>query len=116
MKSIIFFSYSRDDSDFALKLGTDLRAAGISIWLDQLDIKPGERWDVAIGKGLAACSWILVILSPASVASTNVMDEVSYALDENKPVIPVLHEACEIPFRLRRVQYTDFRDDYQGAL
>jgi hypothetical protein len=43
------------------------------------------------------------------------MDEVSYALEENKPVIPVLHGDCEIPFRLRRVQYTDFRADYQAA-
>ena len=114
MKSI-FFSYSRHDSDFALKLGKDLRAAGIGIWLDQLDIEPGERWDVAVEHGLAESSRMLVILSPASVASTNVMDEVSYALEENKPVIPVLHGDCEIPFRLRRVQYTDFRTDYQAA-
>src|SRR5215207_2642329 len=114
MQSIIFFSYSRHDSDFA-KLGKDLRTAGISIWLDQLDIEPGERWDVAIEQGLAACSRILVILSPASVASNNVMDEVSYALEEGKPVIPVLHGECDIPFRLRRVQYTDFRADYQVA-
>jgi len=33
-----FFSYSRADSEFVLKLATDLRNAGIDIWLDQLDI------------------------------------------------------------------------------
>ena len=116
MKPIVFFSYSRQDSEFALKVGKDLRAAGISIWLDQLDIKPGERWDVTVGKALAECSRILVVLSPASVESTNVMDEVSYALEERRVVIPVLHRDCEIPFRLRRLQHTDFRTDYQTAL
>jgi WD40 repeat protein len=55
---------------------------------------------------------MLVILSPASVNSTNVMDEVSFALEEKKTVIPVLHKDCTIPFRLRRVQYVDFRQDY----
>jgi hypothetical protein len=116
MTPMIFFSYSRQDSEFALKLGTDLRASGTTIWLDQLDIEPGERWDVAIQKALTECGRILVILSPDSVQSTNVMDEVSYALEENKVVIPVFHRDCEIPFRLRRLQHTDFRGDYQTAL
>ena len=55
---------------------------------------------------------MIVVLSPKSVASNNVMDEVSYALEENKLVIPVLHKDCNIPFRLRRVQRIDFTADY----
>jgi hypothetical protein len=39
-----FFSYSRDDSEFALRLAADLKAAGANVWLDQLDIAPGQRW------------------------------------------------------------------------
>ena len=31
-----FFSYSRDDSEFVLKLAKDLRAASVNVWLDQL--------------------------------------------------------------------------------
>lgn len=112
----VFFSYSRQDSEFALRLGKDLRAAGMNIWLDQLDIAPGERWDAAIETALSRCSNILVILSPGSVESTNVMDEVSYALEEQKRVIPILLRDCEIPFRLRRLQHTDFRTDYDPAL
>ena len=42
--SKVFISYSRTDSDFAIKLGKDLKARGINIWLDKLDIKPGEIW------------------------------------------------------------------------
>lgn len=54
----------------------------------------------------------MVILSPDSVRSNNVLDEISYALESGKRVIPVLYQPCEIPFRLRRVQYVNLTDDY----
>ncbi len=111
-----FFSYCREDSDFALRLAGDLKAAGASVWLDQLDIIPGQRWDRAVEDALAICPRMLVILSPISVDSTNVMDEVSFALEEKKTVIPVIYRDCAIPFRLRRVQYVDFRQDYARGL
>jgi hypothetical protein len=111
-----FFSYCREDSDFALRLAGDLKAAGASVWLDQMDIIPGQRWDRAVEDALTNCPRMLVILSPTSVNSTNVMDEVSFALEEKKTVIPVVYKDCLIPFRLRRVQYVDFRKDYAGGL
>ncbi len=111
-----FFSYSRHDSEFVLKLAKDLRAAGAGVWLDQLDITPGQRWDSSIEKALAECPHLLVVLSPSSVESTNVMDEVSFALEESKLVIPVLYRDCKIPFRLRRLQYIDARVEYEKGL
>mgnify|MGYP005840935151 CR=1 FL=1 len=114
--SAVFVSYAREDSDFALRLGQDLRAAGAQIWLDQLDIPAGARWDEAVQEALARCPSLLVILSPDSAASDNVMDEVSFALEEGKLVVPVIGRPCEIPFRLRRLQYIDFTRDYDAAL
>ena len=111
-----FFSYARDDSDFVLKLAKDLRAGGASLWLDQLDIKPGQRWDSAVEEALQRAKGMILILSPDSVASNNVMDEVSYALEEGKLVVPVFDRECNIPFRLRRVQYINFTTDYSQGL
>ncbi len=99
-----FFSYSREDSEFVLKLAKHLKVAGAAAWLDQLDIRPGQRWDSAVEEALANCANMLLIPSPSSVASSNVMDEVSFALDEKKLIIPVLYRACKLPLRLRRVQ------------
>lgn len=104
----IFFSYSRKDSDFALELGKKLREVGANIWLDQLDISPGTNWDNSIQKALENSDTLLVILSKTSVISKNVNDEYSYALEEGKRVVPVLLEDCDIPFRLKRLQYADF--------
>ena len=113
---VAFFSYSREDSAFVLRLAGDLKRAGASVWLDQLDIVPGQRWDNAIEEALAACPRMMVVLSPAAIHSTNVMDEVSFALEEGKTVIPIMHVHCAIPFRLRRVQYIDFRSDYNHGV
>ena len=113
---VAFFSYSRDDSEFALRLAADLRAAGANVWIDQLDIGPGQRWDRSVQEALENCPTILIILSPASVKSDNVLDEVSFALDKQKSLIPILHRDCDIPFRVRRFQHLDFRTDYDRML
>jgi len=107
-----FVSYSRADADFVLRLSQDLRAAGASIWLDKLDIHPGEEWDESIERGLSECGRMLVVLSPHSVASENVLDEIGSALSRKKTIIPVLYRDCEVPYRLNRIQYIDFRTDY----
>ena len=106
-KDTIFISYSRDDKEFVKNLAQRLRNAGADIWLDEFDIKIGENWDIAIQTALKESEKFLIVLSKTSVASNNVMDEVGFALSENKKVVPVLMEECDIPFRLQRRQFAD---------
>lgn len=110
-----FFSYSRTDTDFVFKLVNDLREAGADIWIDQVDLKKGY-WDSAIETALNSCSQLIIVLSPNSVSSPNVMDEVSYAIENKKTVIPVLLEDCNVPFRLSRFQRIDFTTDYAHGM
>ena len=111
-----FLSYAREDAEFVLRLAKDLRVGGAGVWVDQLDIAPGQRWDRAVEDALAKCLELVVILSPSAVESTNVMDEVSLALEDGKMVVPVLHSQCKVPFRLRRLQYVDLSLDYKAGL
>jgi len=110
-----FFSYSHVDTDFTVRLTGDLKAAGAMVWLDK-DIAPGDRWDMTVQDALKNCQHLLVILSPDSVNSPNVLDEVAFGLESKKTVIPILYRECEIPFRLGRVQWIDFRTDYAHGL
>jgi hypothetical protein len=64
------------------------------------------------GSGSDQGARILVILSPVSVVSDSVRDEVSFALNRQKRVIPVLYRDCDVPFRLARLQHIDFRTNY----
>ena len=111
-----FLSYSRADQDFALRFATDLRAREVSIWIDQLDIRPSEHWDRAIERAVRDCCGLVVILSPRSVESDNVADEISYAIDRGKPVLPVMIERCSMPLRITRMQMIDATGDYDRAL
>src|SRR4030095_11774179 len=112
----IFFSYSRNDSVFALKLAKDLKQAGADVWIDQINIPAGDHWDSTIEKALDSSICVLLILSPSSIASANVMDEVSYALDSGTQLVPVVLADCPPPLRLRRLQRIDFITDYEAGL
>jgi hypothetical protein len=105
---LTFISYSRGDKEFALALARELRSSGFFIWLDQLDIPTGARWDDEVEKALMESEIFMVILTPKSIASNNVKDEIGFAIDSNKRILPVLLENATVPFRLRRFQYVDF--------
>ena len=61
-----FICYSRDNSDFVVRLARDLKAAGFDVWLDQLDIPKGARWDDAIEEAVERSSTFMIVLSPES--------------------------------------------------
>lgn len=110
-----FVSYARSDAAFVLKLAQQLRAQGCTVWVDQLDIPKGARWDEAVEAALRASACLMVVLSPASVKSQNVLDEVAFALDEQRLVLPILLQPVAVPFRLKRLQYIDFTGEYDAA-
>lgn len=103
-----FICYARDDADFVLGLASDLKAAGVNIWLDQWDIPSGADWDFELDKALYDCRHFLIVLSPEAVNSEEVRAELRIALNERKRIVPVLYKACRIPRRLTLIQYTDF--------
>jgi len=96
---------------------TALEEPGTEIWLDVDDIPPGMKWSSAIQEGLDSADVMLVIVSPDSMASSNVEDEWQYALDRGVPVIPVLLEPADVHFQLNRLQYIDFYEhDFDDVL
>ena len=88
----IFFSYARDNSEFVIELAKRLKADGKNVWLDQIDIPAGSRWDLEIQRALEKANVLLIVLTPTSAISNNVMDEVSFAIEENKKIVPELVE------------------------
>lgn len=72
-------------------------------------ISPGERWDSSIQTALNRCQYSVAILSPRSVTSDNVLDEINHAVSQGKRVVPVLIEDCEIPHLMARRRVVDCR-------
>ncbi len=110
-----FVSYARADEAFALRLAGDLRAHKVAVWVDQVNIRPSEPWDRAIERTIRACRCMVAIISPRAIASENVADEISLALDSGKTVVPLLIEQCDLPLRLTRTHLIDATSGYDRA-
>jgi hypothetical protein len=113
----VFISYARKDAaDFARKLHDYLETEGIPAWLDVVDIAAGSEWNTAIDRAIESAHVVLVILTPAATESQQVMSEWNYALDKKITVLPLVHKECEIPRRLRVINYIDFaRQDHKTS-
>ena len=108
-----FLSYSRSDAEVAKNIVDGLEARGVGPFLDTKHISPGARWDQAIQTQLRDCKGIIVLLSKSAVVSENVLDEVGFALDHHKMVVPVVLEDCEVPLRLRRFEWLRLHDSLE---
>lgn len=111
-----FVSYSREDSQFVLPFIKQLKILGAELWLDQVDIEAGKHWDKAIEEALSNCGGMIVILSPSSANSDNVLDEVAFAIERQIVIIPVIIKDTKIPFRLKRYEHIDFSQQYSDSL
>lgn len=115
----IFLSYSREDLTFARRLRDDLVNAGFNIWMDKTHIPGGHHWDDTIEEALSKTEVLVVLISPDSVKSQNVRDEMDYALDEEHliPIVPVMYKDVKLPLRWRRLQYIDLHENnYRNKL
>jgi hypothetical protein len=113
----LFISYSRADEAFARQLARSLSDLGADIWIDVEAIPAGVKWSRAIQQGLDICDALCVIISPDSMASTNVEDEWQYYLEQQKPVVPIFHRPAKVHFQLSRIQYVNFHSQpYELAL
>jgi len=117
----LFMSYSHSDAEFASRLATDLLQARFSVWLDTWEIAVGESIAARVGEAIAACDYLVAILSTASVASAWVREELDAAhvvgIESGGTVIlPALLEDCAVPAMLRAKKYADFRRSYKRGL
>ncbi len=105
---MIFISHSHTDDAFVDMLSARLHEHGYITWVDHMDIPGGQHWDDVVEQQLNAADLLLLVLTPAAIASQEVKAEWSYFRDKKKAIVPVLLAACEPPLRLRMLQFIDF--------
>jgi adenylate cyclase len=102
MASDIFISYSSRDREHAEQLTELLGSAGLSVWIDKSGIEAAESWSESIVDAIDSCKAFIVMLSPASILSNNVVKEVSLASEKRKKILPLDLEPVELP---KNMQY-----------
>jgi hypothetical protein len=107
-----FISYSHRDSPHAEWLAQWLGAQGARIWIDLWEIGVGDSIVERINEGIAASDYLLALLSPNSVASRWVKEEINAALvttieQRGAKLLPVLLEECSLPPLIATRRYAD---------
>lgn len=112
----VFISHSHADKPFARRLSIDLAALGAQVWLDEAEMRIGDSLFDKIQQAIDSVDFLAVVLSPASVKSAWVNEEVKQAMSAQlagaKPkVLPLLLHEVVLPGFLREKLYGDFREE-----
>ena len=105
----VFISYSRRDLVFVEQLAVDLKAASLDVWYDLSGLEGGARWRIEIEKAIRASQFVLVVLSPDSVASEWVEEEILFARNLKRNIIPLFYRQCDLPLGYHTRHYIDIR-------
>ncbi len=84
----VFISYARLDSERVLAEIRRFNEAGFNVWYDE-GIAPGGEWSDEIAAALLNCSVFVVFLTPTSAPRENVLNEIDFALNEQKPFLAI---------------------------
>ena len=97
----IFISYSSKDKEKVDQLTELLVSAGLSVWIDQSGIDVATSWSGEIVDAIEGCKAFVVLLSPNSIKSVNVIKEVALAAEQKKKILPLDLEPVELPRDLK---------------
>ncbi len=113
----VFISYSSKDRPIVKRLMEDLKQAGVEVWFDHEQLKPGTRnWTAAVRRGIEQATDVIYAASPDAANSVYVGHELAIARDEGNEdhIVPfwVRGEKWSrcVPFGYYYAQYIDGRD------
>jgi hypothetical protein len=120
----IFLAHATEDKDEVRELHSRLKAVGLDPWLDEIDLTPGQNWQIEIPKAIRKSEAFIACLSTRSVLKQGyVQKEFRLALNSyaEKPpgtayLIPLRFDACDVPdlaipdlgVNLRHIQWLDY--------
>lgn len=112
-----FLSHNTRDKPAVRALAADLRARGLTVWLDEEQLRPGMPWQPLLESGIRASRSVAVLVGADGLGpweQQEVHAALSLAVQDGRPVIPVLlpdaPAAPELPLFLHQRVWVDLRD------
>ena len=87
-KPYLFISYSHKDTKMVFSVIRHLQEHGFRVWFDN-GIEAGSEWPEYIASHLMGCSCVLTFISKNFVHSPNCRRELTFAQNENKPMLNI---------------------------
>jgi WD40 repeat protein len=110
----VFVSYSRRDAGFVRRMVDSISGGGREVWLDTEGIQDGEVFPEAIKRAIEQSDTFLFVITPSAVNSAYCENEVEYARQMQKRILPVLREPvpdAELPPEIRDRNWIPFTED-----
>jgi hypothetical protein len=92
----VFVSYAHKDGHLVYPEIKALHDFGVRIWFDG-GIDPGNEWPEDIAQALLKAQMFLVFITPSSVKSKNVCNEINFAINKNKSFLAVHLQETQLP-------------------
>ena len=117
----VFLSHSSLDDGIVKTIAEELGRRRIEVWYDDWEIKVGDSIVERVFDGLGASDTLIVVLSPNSVRSRWVREELNTMMmrklsEHGIRILPVLISDCEVPLPLLQLRYADFRRDFAKGI
>lgn len=106
----VFVSYSTQDAKIISTIVKLLRAVRDYVFYAPDSIKAGSVWTREISRSIRASEIVFVFWCVHSAASREVEAEYKYAIEQGRPVVPVILDETPLPDVLSQYQGIDFRD------
>jgi hypothetical protein len=111
----VFLCHASDDKSAVRAIHEKLRVHGIDTWLDEINLLPGQDWDLEIRRAVQQSRAVIVFLSSTSISKAGYLQkEIRCVLDvaAEQPegrifVIPARLQECVVPNSFRRLQYVN---------
>jgi hypothetical protein len=116
--ALAFISYSRAQFYWAESIAFALRQKGVRVWFDTQHLLSGTDWEKGIQQGLQSSSELILIASPAALASDYVKQEWRTASAAGKRILVLLVETVDLPPELNdpEISLIDCRADFDRGV
>jgi hypothetical protein len=105
----LFVSYSRKDSHLVDGLVKVLRLTGRTVFVDNDSIEAGSIWEDTLRHAVSKAEQIVLFWCCHSSGSKWVAAEIAQAIDEKKPIVPLLLCDEPVPKPVAKYQWIDLQ-------
>ena len=100
MEKDIFISYSRKDTAVADRICKALDSAGITYFIDRQGIAGGMEFPELLAQAIVDCKIFLFIASSNSYASDYTRNEITFAFNRKRKMLPYIIDGSTLPLAL----------------
>ena len=92
----VFISHTARDTEWARSFARALKERGVSVWLDEFDVQPGESLREALESGLRNSDVFVALLDAEAAAKPNLFFELGAAIGMGKRVVPIVPKGIDL--------------------